>query len=72
MLYIAIISFTDLNYALITLGSSYSIIYLFLAELKAILSLDKHVTKRLGEFLPTSILLRSLSSFLAILATLER
>jgi hypothetical protein len=48
MLYLALVSSTSLNHALITVGSSYSILYLSLAQLKAILSLAKRAIKRLG------------------------
>jgi hypothetical protein len=47
-LYLALVSSTNLNYALIVSRSFCSILYLSLARLKAILSLSKRVTKRLA------------------------
>ena len=70
MLYLALVSFTSLNYVLITLGSSCSILCLFLARLKAILSISERVTKRLAQCFFTGSLPYTLNSLLAISATL--
>jgi hypothetical protein len=47
-LYLALVSFTSLNYVLVISKSFYSILYLFLARLKTALNLSKRLTKRLA------------------------
>jgi hypothetical protein len=67
--YLALVSSTSLNHALIISGSSWSILYLSFARLKAILSLAKRVTKRSAQCLLTGLLPRIASSLSAISTT---
>jgi len=67
--YLALVSSTSLNHAPIISGSSWSILYLSLARLKAILSSVERVTKRSAQCLPTGSPLRTASSLSAISAT---
>jgi hypothetical protein len=69
MPYLALASSTSLNHALIISGSSWSILYLSFARLKAILSLAERVTKRSAQCLLTGLPLCTASSLLAISAT---
>jgi hypothetical protein len=64
--YLALVSPTNVKYAPIISGSSWSILCLSLAQLKAILSSDKCVTKRSAQCLPTGSLPRTPSSLSAI------
>jgi hypothetical protein len=67
--YLALVSSTNLNHTPIISGSSWSILCLSLARLKAILSSAERVTKRSAQHLPTGMPPRTPSSLSAISAT---
>jgi hypothetical protein len=68
-LYLAWVSSISLNHAPIISVSSWSILYLSLARLKAILSSAERVTERSAQHLPTGLPPRTASSLSAISAT---
>jgi hypothetical protein len=70
-LYLAFVSTTSFNHALITSGSSWRTLWRSFARLNAIFSFSERVTNLLGQHLPTGPSPRIASSLLAISATSE-